>query len=184
MRNLIFRLPRFYLVSFLTIFAVSPLGCTKAYVKSIGGETAQVQSKIFLTDFNTAWQSVLDSLKHARLDVSNREGGFLQTKWTDNTAERNFVESFGSANAHLKAQFRFRVVVAKGHYNGKPGVKVSVQKEQLIQRDVLEGWRASETDTVEENTLLYRIGRIIFIRTKLAALEEQRIKEEMKKMEL
>jgi len=44
----------------------------------------------------------------------------------------------------------------------------------MVQRDVLEGWRPTETDTVDENTLLYRIGRIIFIRMKIAYLEEQK----------
>ena len=148
--------------------------CVTAYRQSIGNDTAQIFQRIYLTDFNTAWQSVLDSIKNARLDVSNREGGFIQTKWTDNTSEKNFVDSFGEQDSYLKAQFRFRINVAKGFYNGSPSVKVSIQKEQLVQRDVLEGWRPIETDRVDENTLLYRIGRIIFIRMKVAYLEEQK----------
>jgi hypothetical protein len=161
----------------LLLALVTASGCVSAYRQTVGGETAQVFTKIYLTDFNTAWQSVLDSLKASRLDVSNREGGFIQTKWTENTAEKNFVDSFGGADAYLKAQYRFRVNVAKGFYNGRPSVKVTVQKEQLIQRDVLEGWRPIETDAVDENTLLYRIGRIIFIRMKLAQLEEEKTKK-------
>lgn len=151
--------------------------CVTAYKQSVGGETNQVFAKIYLTDFNTAWQSVLDSLKNSRLDVSNREGGFVQTRWTDNTDDKNFVDAFGAADAYLKAQYRFKVNVAKGFYNGKPSVKISVQREQLIQRDVLEGWRPIETDGIDENTLLYRIGRLIFIKVKLAKLEEEKTKK-------
>jgi hypothetical protein len=147
-------------------------GCMSAYKQTVGGDTAQVFHRIYLTDFNTSWQAVLDAIKNARLDVSNREGGFVQTKWTDNTAEKNFVDSFGEADSYLKAQYRIRINVAKGFYNGQPSVKVSVQKEQLIQRDVLEGWRPIETDGVDERTLLYRVGRIIAIRMKMAHIEE------------
>jgi hypothetical protein len=157
--------------------AVSSSSCVTAYKQSVGGDISQVFMRIYLTDFNTAWQGVLDGLKNSHLDVSNREGGYVQTKWTDNTAEKNFVDSFGSSDSFLKAQYRFRISVAKGFYNGQPSVKVAVQKEQLVQRDVLEGWKPIETDATDENTLLYRIGRIIFIRMKLAYLEEEKTKK-------
>src|SRR5262245_25931036 len=100
--------------------AIADSGCVTAYRQSVGVDTNQLYSRIYLTDFNTAWQSVLDGLKHNRLDVSNREGGFVQTRWTDNTAEKNFTDSFGSADSYLKAQYRVRVTVAKGFYNGRP----------------------------------------------------------------
>jgi hypothetical protein len=155
------------------------VGCMTAYQTSVGANTEQTFERVYFTDFNTAWQAVLDSLKSSRLDVKDREGGVIQTRWTENTAEKNFVESFGGANAFLKAEYRFRVTVSKGFYNGKPSVKVSVQKEQVVQRDVLEGRRPVSSDSYDENTLLYRIGRIIYLRTKLAKLEEDRTKRAM-----
>jgi hypothetical protein len=142
-------------------------GCVSAYRQTVGGEGARNFERIYLTDYNTAWQSVLDSIKNMRLDVSNREGGFIQTKWTDNTAEKNFTDSFGGADSYLQAQYRFKIIAAKGFYNGQPSVKVSIQREQMIKRDVLEGWRPIESDTIEENTLLYRVGRIIYVRMKI-----------------
>ncbi len=165
---------RIVLLLALAPLALSASSCVSAYKQTIGGDTTATFSRIYLTDFNTAWQSVLDSLKASRLDVSNREGGFIQSRWTENTAEKNFVDSFGGADAFLKAQYRFRVNVAKGFYNGRPSVKVTVQKEQLVQRDVLEGWKGAETDTIDENTLLYRIGRLIFIRMRMAQIEEEK----------
>ncbi len=157
--------------------------CMSAYRKSVGADLTEEHSKIYLTDFNTAWQAVLDSLSSARLDVTNREGGLIQTRWTDNTAEKNFVDSFGGAASFLKAQYRFRVTVAKGFYNGQPSVKVVVAKEQMIQRDVLEGWRAVESDTVDEKTLIYRIGRLIHIRMMLAREEEERSKRALESVD-
>ncbi len=170
--------------SMLLIFlALSLPGCMSAYRKQVGADLSRTYTKIFLTDVNTAWQAVLDSLRSSRIDISNREGGLVQTRWTENTAEKNFVDSFGSADAFLKAQYRFRVVVAKGFYNGKPSVKVTVQKEQLIQRDVLEGWRPVESDSVDENTLLYRIGRLIQIKLRMQGLEDEKSRKALEGVE-
>ena len=149
-------------------------GCMSAYRQSVGADEAKVYSRIYVSDFNTSWQSVLDALKSNRLDVSNREAGLVQTRWTENTADKNFTDSLGTGNAYLKAQFRFKVNVSKGFYNGKPSIKVTVQKEQMVERDALENWRPIQSDSIEENTLLYRIGRLIYIRMKIARLEEQK----------
>ena len=163
----------------LTALSLGSGGCMSAYKKSVGGDTARVFNRIYLTDFNLAWQAVLDSIKSLRLDVSNREGGFVQTRWQDNTTEKNFIDSFGTADSYLKAQYRLRLTLGKGFFNGKPSVKVTVQKEQLVQRDVLEGWRPVETDEVDERTLLYRIGRLITIRSQLTKIEGDRTKKSM-----
>ena len=157
------------------------LGCVTAYRKSIGEDSSRQFERIFLADFDTSWQSVSESLKAYHLDVNNQEGGFIQTRWADNTAEKNFTDSFGTSNAYLKAKIRFRVNVSKG-YGGlseKSAVKVSVEKEQIVQQDVLEGWRLRETDEVEEKTLLYRIGRLILIKLKLARLEAEKTRREL-----
>ncbi|OFZ83084.1 MAG: hypothetical protein A2583_12765 [Bdellovibrionales bacterium RIFOXYD1_FULL_53_11] len=158
--------------------------CMSAYKQSVGGDTSIVVSKTFMTEFDVAWQAVLESLKSARLDVSNREGGFLQTRWLENTSEKNLADSFGSANAYLKAQYRLKISLAKGFYNGKEAVKIGVQKEQLVERDVLEGWRHIESDSVDENTLLYRIGRIIQIKTTIVRIEEEKTEREIRESEL
>lgn len=152
-------------------------GCGSAYKKSLGPDTQQPFSRIYLTDFNTAWKAVLEALKSSAMDITNREAGFIQTRWADNTAQKNFIESFGNADSYLNAKYRFKVTVSKGYYNGNASVKVTLLKEQIIQRDVLEGWRPIETDSVEEQTFLYRVGRIITIQMKLAKIEEERIKK-------
>ncbi len=165
------------------VFVSLTLGCASAYKRSLGEDYDQVYTRVFLTDVNLAWQAVLEAIKSSRLDVSNREGGFIQTKWTDNTAEKNFTDSFGEQKSYIKARYRFRIQVAKGFFNGKPSVKVSVQKEQQIQKDVLEGWRPVESDTIEENTLLYRIGRVIYMRMRIAKLDELKTKRQLEQTE-
>lgn len=154
-------------------------GCMSAYLKSVGGDTDQLFSRVFLTDYNIAWDQSVEALKSSPMDMVNRENGMLQTKWIDNTAERNLLDSVGSVSNYTKAQYRFRVTVAKGSVDGKNSVRISVQKEQQIQRDVLEGWRNQETDGIQEQSLLYRVGKLIEFRLRLDRIENLKIKKEL-----
>ncbi len=149
-------------------------GCMSAYVKTVGGDIDQSFSRIFVTDPDIAWEAALDALKSYRLDVSNRESGSIQTRWTDNTVERNSVESPDGTRMYLKTQFRYRVEVVDGFFNGVHAVRVVVRKEQLVQRDALEEFRPTTSDSIQENTLLYRIGRIIWIKMKVAQVEKRK----------
>lgn len=155
--------------------ALSSSSCMTAYRQTVGSDGSRVFNRVFLTDYTTAWQAVLESMKSLRIDVKNQEGGFVQTRWIENTSEKAFVDSYGGAESYLKAQYRLKVSVAKAFHNGRQAaVKVTVQKEQVIQRDVLEGWKSVDTDSLEENSLLYRMGRLIYMRMKLARIEEEK----------
>ncbi len=154
-----------------------------AYKQSVGAQLEQVSTKVFRTDMNVAWEAALESMKSMTLDISNRESGFIQTKWTDNTSDKNFSDSFAGARAYLKAQFRFKVNVATAYYNGEPVVKVSVQREQLVQRDVLEGWKPIQSDQIEESTLLYRMGRIIKLKIRVSRALERKTQQETESLE-
>lgn len=162
------------------VLSLCLLGCMSAYKKSVGGDPDQVFEKVYVTEYGFAWEAAVEALKASPMDVVNRETGILQTKWIDNTAERNLIESAGSVLPYVKAQFRFRVVLSKGYYEGHPTVRISVQKEQQAQRDVLEGWRNQETDGIQENSLLYRIGKLIDFKSRLQEIENQKIRDQMK----
>ena len=154
-------------------------GCMSAYKKSVGGDTDQIFSKIFISEYSMAWEAAVDALKASPMEVVNRENGTLQTKWIDNTAERNMIDSAGSVSPYTKAQYRFRVSLAKGSLEGKNSVRMVVQKEQQIQRDVLEGWRNQESDGIQENSLLYRVGKLIEFKIKNEKIENQKIKKQI-----
>ena len=151
-----------------------------AYKKSVGAETQSSFRRVYATDFNTAWQAVLDALKSSRLDVSNRESGVIVTRWSNNTAEKNFTDGDGTTTPYMKAQYRFKINLSQGFYKNRKAIRISVQKEQVVQRDALDELRPLETDTIEENTLLYRVGRLINVRTRLAKLEEHRVNQEIR----
>lgn len=152
--------------------------CMSAYRQSVGADDIQIFSRTYFTDLNTAWQSCLEALKDSALDVSNRDSGYIQTKWTDNTEQFSMRDSFTEGDIAANARYRFRINVSKSFYNGRPAVKVTVQKDQIVEYDVLEGWRYVQTDSIEENTLLYRIGRLIYMKMKIAKSEEEKVRQE------
>jgi hypothetical protein len=154
-------------------------GCMSAYVKSVGGDGERVFSRVFVGEFPLAWEAAVEALKTSPMEVVNRENGSLQTKWIDNTAERNLIDSAGSVSNYLKAQYRFRITLAKGIYQGSPSVRVGVQKEQQIQRDVLEGWVNQPTDGIQENSLLYRIGKVMEMKSALQQIEARKLKRQL-----
>jgi hypothetical protein len=154
-------------------------GCMTAYKKSVGGDTGQLHYKIFLADYSFAWEASVEALKASPMDVVNRENGTLQTKWIDNTAERNLIDSAGSVSPYVKAQYRFRVTLSKGFYEGHQSVRIGVQKEQQFQRDVLEGWRNQESDGIQENSLLYRIGKLVDFKNRIQQIENERLNQQL-----
>lgn len=174
------------LVTFAAILAsagvlIGASGCMTAYKRSVGANTQSSFQRVYRTDFNNAWQSTLDAMKSMRLDVTNREAGFLQTRWMDNTKEKNFTDGDGVSAPYMRAQYRFKVSISNGVYRGKSAIKVSVQREQFAQRDALDDFRPLESDSIEENTLLYRIGRLINLRSRLARLEERKTQAEIQR---
>lgn len=170
------RFARGILASACFVFLFS--GCSgEPIFHAPGPELDHIYSRIYLTDYNTAWTSALEALRRFEKTVQNRQGGVLNTTWIDNTAEKNFIDSFGGDATYLSARYRLKVSLAPGNYNGKPSVKVSILKDQMIQRDMLEGWKQVSSDSIEENTFLYRIGRIIFMKVKLKKLEDQKMQQ-------
>lgn len=139
-----------------------------------GEASAPILSRIFKTDYNTAWQAVLDAMKDLDRTVVNREAGVVQTAWIENTDRKVSSEVYADSETYMKAKYRLTVTVSPGNFKSHAAVKVSIQKEQLLQRDIMEGWNSVPSDSVEENTFLYRVGRVVFIKEKLKRMEEER----------
>ena len=160
------------------VLLLSCAGCSgEPLFHAPGTELERIYARIYLTDYNIAWQASLEALKRFDKTIQNRQGGILQTTWLDNTAEKNFTDSFGGDATYLNARYRLKLSIAPGNYNGKPSVKVSILKDQMIQRDLLEGWKQVPSDSIEENSFLYRIGRIIYLKLKMKQIEDQKMQQ-------
>lgn len=122
-------------------------------------------SRIFLTDFSTAWTASLEAVSAGRdvIRINNREAGTIETNWINNTESRYFLDVFSNEDFFLQMRYKLQVQVREGKKNDKQAVMVRVLKQQQRQSTFLGGWQDVESDGLEESVYLYRIGRLIAI---------------------
>jgi hypothetical protein len=154
-------LPRLTKALALAGFALASAGCSNLPFVPIN----RAPSRIFLTDFSTAWTAALEAVSagHEVIRATNREAGIISTNWINNTESRRFLDVFSNEDFFLQMRYKLQVQVREGKKNGEPAVMVRVQKEQQKQSTFLGGWQDVESDGIEESVYLYRIGRLIAI---------------------
>jgi hypothetical protein len=141
-------------------------------------EEIEIPQKVYRADFTQTWQAVVQVMKKYDISVQNQEAGMIKTRWMDNTLQVNFNDSFGSSDAVKAAEFRLMLNVAEGYSYGSKVTKVTVFKRQRIEKDFLQGWKEDQTDGILEQTLLYRIQRLIEIDNRLREIDKKRQAEE------
>lgn len=121
-------------------------------------------TRLFVSDFATAWTAALEGVSAGRSDVirvNNRETGVIETGWIDNSESRQFLDVFRDEDFFLRMRYRLQVQVREGKKNDEQAVLIRVLKQQQQQATFMGGFTEVESDGVEENVYLYRIGRLI-----------------------
>jgi hypothetical protein len=148
------------------------------YLESIGEKPDGRLERVFLASFDEIWDATLEALKNQSFEITSKEAGFLQTKWVLNTKEKNEEDAIEASYPYVKAQYRIQIQLLE--QKGQ-GVLVTLRRQQLVMRDMLEGWHAKESDLIEEQTLLYRIGRLIWLRKKVREIDDKKAQTELQK---
>ncbi len=164
----------------ISMMAIAILSSCASYEKfKYITEEMEIPSQIYSADFNQTWQAVLQISKNFDIEMQNQEAGVLKTRWMDNTNSLNFSESFGQ-NMNIKAaKYKLIINVVKGFKGPREVTKVTIYKKQLIEQDFLQGWKEKFTDGILERTLLYRLGRKIWIDNRLKEIDKAREKEQL-----
>jgi len=140
-------------------------------------EEFEIPSKVFNADYPQTWQAVLQIMARYELELKNQEAGVIKTRWIDNTLEVNFADSFGGNDAVKAARFKLIINVVKGFRGDGEVSKVTIFKRQLVEQDFLQGWKVKPTDGILEQSLLYRVERLLSIDKKLKKIEKEKAKE-------
>jgi hypothetical protein len=140
-------------------------------------EDFEIPTQLYKSDFNQTWLAVMQVMKKYDLELDSQDSGVVKTKWTDNTLEVNFADSFGSRDAVKSARFKLIVNVIKGFRGSREVAKVTVYKRQMIEQDFLQGWKVVPSDSILEKTILYRVHRELTIAKKLKKIEDEKAKE-------
>lgn len=142
-------------------------------------EEFKVPQEDYNSDFNQTWLAVIQVMKSYDIEEQNQEAGFIKTRWIDNTVEVNFADSFGNDDSVKSARVRLVVAVTRGYKLGREVSKVTIQKRQLVENDFLQGFKEISTDGILEQTILYRIERVVAIDKKIAEIDKRREQEQI-----
>ena len=140
-------------------------------------EDYEVPKKVFKSSYDQTWLAILQVVKKYDLQLQDQDSGVIKTKWTDNTLQLNFSDSFGSSDSIKAARFKLIINIVKGFRGKREVSKVTIYKRQMVEQDFLQGSKVVPSDGILEKTLLYRIGRSLSITGKLQKIEDQKAKE-------
>ncbi len=140
-----------------------------------------IPTETYSVDYNRTWKAVIELVTQSNFPIleQNQEAGVIKTRWSDNTTEVNFADSFGSTDRIKAAQFKLTINVAKGFRLNQEVTQVSIIKRQLIENDFLQGFKEITSDQIQEKTLLYRLSRIISIDKQLEKIDEAKQQEQL-----
>jgi hypothetical protein len=140
-------------------------------------EDYEVPAKVFKSNYDQTWLAILQVVKKYDLQLQDQDSGVIKTKWTDNTLQLNFSDSFGSSDSIKAAKFKLIINIVKGFRGKREVSKVTIYKRQMVEQDFLQGSKVVPSDGILEKTILYRIGRSLSITDKLQKIEDQKAKE-------
>jgi len=165
--------------TFLLLAFFCLTGCTSYdHFKNVSRDY-ELPSQVFRTNYEMTWsaiKNIIDTYNYS-LEVSNRASGLWKTRWVDNTLEMNFSNSLKRGSGYKAAKFKLIINVVKGYRTEREVTKVFISKRQLVQKDLLQGWKVIPSDQILEKTLLYRLKRILLIEKNLEMLEKRKSKE-------
>ncbi|MCS6838397.1 MAG: hypothetical protein NZ480_06075 [Bdellovibrionaceae bacterium] len=117
------------------------------------------QQRIFFQSFDHVWQAIQLSIPYP-LAVSDVNQGIIETDWIDIS---DGFQPFHGRLDRRPIQYKLRVLVVRGQYEGESAVRVTIVKPMRIKPNFLGETRSVESDGVEEMLIFYRIERELSI---------------------
>ena len=119
-------------------------------------------SSIFHTSYNTAWESTLHVLEQYPIDTEDFDSGQIKTKLINKYQIWNPPP--GSTPYQDNRNYKIQIFLERTEQD--QSVKIHIVKEEFINRDFIQKNIPIESTGLEEEVLLYRIGRAIYLKKK------------------
>ena len=137
---------------FGTYFVFCMISCTTIHSKLN-------HSSVFYTSYNTAWESTLHTLEQYPIAKEDFDSGRIETKLI--TKYRIWSPPPGSTPYQDNRSYKLQVFLEKAEQG--QSVKVHIIKQEFINRDFIQRNISIDSTGLEEEMLLYRIGRRIYL---------------------
>ncbi|MBI3018317.1 MAG: hypothetical protein HYY61_00255 [Deltaproteobacteria bacterium] len=120
--------------------------------------------------YDSVWNAASKALSKYKITFSNKDAGVIQTDFLTGYSRTEFYTSGGEKfQKEIKWKLQLKLISTTTQ-KGTSLVKVRVAKETYISPGFLEDWKSTETDYLTEKALLYRIGRIVYLDSKVEKL--------------
>lgn len=124
----------------------------------------------YKASYDSVWNAASKALSKYKITFSNKDAGIIQTDFLTGTSRTEFYTSGGERfQKEIKWKLQLKLIPTTTP-KGTSLVKVRVAKEMYINPGFLEDWKPTETDYLTEKALLYRIGRIVYLDSKVEKL--------------
>jgi hypothetical protein len=131
-------------------------------------------AKVFESSFEEVWKATQLAMAKYPVRVNTMDSGILETDFVK--ADKFFHDP---AEAKSKPGLRYKITVriVKGKVSKKNATKVTVLKSAELQSDFFSGYQAAPSNGLEEQSILYRIGRHLTMDKMLEAAASQPVPE-------
>lgn len=140
---------------------VSIVGCTQRPKIETIKKSFRPKQHLFFKDYDKVWRATQISLQKYPIRINNIDTGHLETQFiTTNTLWKE---------AHIKnpknsnTRYKLKVNVIKGNVKKRSSVKVTISKKIVRQKDFFSTDEPIPSNGIEEEMILYRIGRELII---------------------
>jgi hypothetical protein len=132
-------------------------GCANDTV-SPDSDIKDPESHIFYGEYDNVWRSIQLAVRKYPVHLNNIESGLLETDYIKN--DKIFADPNESRNK-IGLRYRIAIRAVKGKMGNRSVVKVICTKTPEVQRDFFTGYQPLASDGLEEDLILYRIGRYL-----------------------
>jgi hypothetical protein len=121
----------------------------------------EIPYRVYPVSYDVVWPLLLREISSYELLLANKITGQIKTRWIDNTEARNFLFD---DDVVLASKFNLLIQANPVLNTTTPAVKITIFKQQMVMVNESQmSWEVEPSDSIDEETLFYRIGRAIDI---------------------
>jgi hypothetical protein len=156
---------------FLASLLLTSTGCSLLETKKMP-EVPQ-REKVFFAPYEEVERAVKQAMIRYPAKVDNPDAGIFETDWVKDDLRFKPAQMRGEFSEGV--QYRLLVRMIKGKAK-KPGIKVVVRKETVLNRDFFANSEPQPSDGIEEDVILYRVARELSVEKALKRFQEKQNK--------
>jgi hypothetical protein len=145
------------LAAVLIAVGFSQTGCVTATQKLEARQTEGPYSRVFYANYEDVEVALRQSMNRYPQKVDNTEAGIFETDFIK--GEARFKPPHKIVNYPPGYRYRLLVRLVRGRTDERPAIKVQITKKVEVVRDFFSDADSLKTDGLEEQVILYRIGR-------------------------